>query len=215
MPGAEEENLCLKAYRLLAQDFDLQPVLMHLHKVLPTGAGLGGGSADAAFTLKALNDIFELNLTLPQLEQYAARLGSDCAFFIRNAPVFAHGRGELFEEINLSLKGVYCVVAHPGIHISTAEAFSNISPKPAPHNLREVLLQPVQNWKVLVKNDFEDSVFPAHPELRELKEKMYGLGAVYAAMSGSGSAIFGLFSHQIQAKEQLPEQYLVWEGFLQ
>ena len=214
IPGAADQNLCLKAYYLLAQDFDLKPVQMHLHKVLPTGAGLGGGSADAAFTLTTLNNIFDLGLPAGKLEKYAARLGSDCAFFVYNAPVFAHGRGELFQEIKIDLKGVYCVVVHPGIHISTAEAFANIKPKPAPHDLKEVLMQPVKYWKDTVKNDFEESVFPNYPELRKLKEKLYDMGAVYAAMSGSGSAIFGLFSGQIAAKELLPKQFLVWEGFL-
>jgi 4-diphosphocytidyl-2-C-methyl-D-erythritol kinase len=214
IPGSPDQNLCLKAYQLLAKDFDLPPVKIHLHKVIPTGAGLGGGSADGAFTLKILNEIFELTISEEKLEEYAAQLGSDCPFFICNTPVFATGRGEIFENIKVELKGKYYVVVHPGIHISTSEAFSNITPKPAPQDLREVLLKPVAEWKELVKNDFEESVFPAHPELKDLKEKLYELGAEYAAMSGSGSAIFGLFSRQIKATEQLPEKYLVWEGFL-
>ena len=214
IPGSADQNLCLKAYHIFARDFGLGPVQIHLHKVIPTGAGLGGGSADAAFTLKILNDIFEVNLSLERLEEYAAKLGSDCPFFIRNAPVFATGRGEVFEEVSINLNGYYCVVVHPGLHISTAEAFRNIKPKPAPHDLREVLQKPVSTWKNLVRNDFEESVFPSHPELLVLKEKLYDLGADYAAMSGSGSAIFGLFSQQIKAKEQFRDEYLIWEGFL-
>ena len=212
--GAEEDNLCLKAYRLLQQEFALPPVHLHLHKVIPMGAGLGGGSADAAFTLTALNELFSLRLNGSALEAYARKLGSDCAFFIRNRPVLAYGRGDEMEELSLQLKGYYAVVVYPGLHIGTAEAYAHVKPGPHRQALREALSAPVSEWRHTVSNDFEEALFPKYPALPQLKDLLYAHGAVYAAMTGSGSAVFGLFTAETQLKDRLPAAYSVWNGFL-
>lgn len=186
-------NLCEQAYQLLAADFDMPAVNIHLHKSIPIGAGLGGGSADASFTLKMLNELFNLGITTSQLEAYAAALGSDCPFFIQNKPVIAGGRGEEFSPVSLSLKGCYLVMAYPNIHISTKEAYQGVSPQIPEHSCQEILSTPLENWKETLKNDFESSLFPKYPLLSKLKESFYEKGAVYASMTGSGSTIFGLF----------------------
>ena len=216
VPGAEEDNLCLKSYRLLAKHHPIGPVHLHLHKVLPMGAGLGGGSADAAHTLLLLNKLYELKLTVEQLEEYARQLGSDCAFFIRNQPVFAHEKGDVFEPLALDLKGWHLVIVHPGIHIGTAEAYGNVVPAIAPHNLRQVLsANPPEKWKELeIRNDFEKALFPNYPQLPELKQLLYNLGAAYASMSGSGSAVYGLFREEKEVKEHVPAHYMVWQAEL-
>lgn len=191
--GKVEDNLVVKAYLLLDQDFQLPPVDIHLFKHIPSGAGLGGGSADAACMLKLLNERFSLNLTVEQLETYAATLGADCAFFIRNKPTFAKGIGNSFSPIPLSLSGYQLVVIKPDIFVSTREAFSQIKPHYPEYSLRESLSRPIEEWKELVVNDFETSVFPQYPTIKEIKEELYRQGAAYASMSGSGSAVFGLF----------------------
>ena len=193
IPGKSEDNLCLKVYRLLEQKHKLPAVRMHLHKIIPTGAGLGGGSADSAFMLKALNELFELNFSTQQLVHYAQQLGSDCAFFIANQPVFAFHKGDEFESLDLDLSLYKIEVSYPNIHIGTAEAYAGITPTPSEINLKEVIQQPIENWKNSVKNDFENSIFPNHPEIKNAKEKMYQNGALYASMTGSGSAVFGIF----------------------
>lgn len=191
--GEVDDNLVVKAYRLLDQDFELPPVDIHLFKHIPSGAGLGGGSADAAFMLKLLNDRFGLNLTVEQLEAYAATLGADCAFFIRNAPTFAEGIGNLFSPISLSLAGYQLVIIRPDIFVSTREAFSQIRAHRPEHPLHEVISRPIEEWRELLVNDFEASVFPQFPAIKEIKEELYRQGAIYASMSGSGSSVFGLF----------------------
>ena len=191
--GNADDNLVIKAYRLLGQDFELPPVDIHLFKHIPSGAGLGGGSADAAFMLKLLNDRFGLNLTIEQLETYAATLGADCAFFIRNTPTFAEGIGNIFSPISLSLTGYQLVIVKPDIFVSTREAFSQIRPHRPERSLREVISLPVEEWKESLVNDFEASVFPQYPAIKEIKEELYRQGAIYASMSGSGSSVFGLF----------------------
>ena len=196
--GDANDNLILKAYRLLKNDFDLPPVQIFLHKNIPFGAGLGGGSSDAAFMLKLLNDYANLGLSDSQLEDYAARLGADCPFFIRNKPVFAEGIGNIFSPIELSLKGYYLLLVKPDISVSTQEAYALIQPKPAEESIVEILQRPVNEWKNRLKNDFEHSVFARYPKIGEIKEKLYQEGAVYAAMSGSGSAVFGLFEGEIK-----------------
>lgn len=194
VPGNEEDNLCLKAWRLLKEDYPaLPPVKIHLHKHIPIGAGLGGGSADAAFMLQLLNDKFQLGITPEQLIGYAARLGSDCAFFIRNTSCYATGRGELLEPLELNLGGYSFLLVYPGIHVNTGWAFSQITPREPEQNLRHSILQPVEEWGSLIHNDFEAPVFSAHPVLQGIKEKLYEAGAVYATMSGSGSAMVGIF----------------------
>lgn len=188
-----EFNLCEKAYQLIKNDFDITGVKIHLHKVIPIGAGLGGGSADAAFTLKVLNDLFELNLTDEQLIEYAQKLGSDCAFFIKNQPVYAFNKGDEFDELELDLSNYDIKIEYPDIHISTAEAYSGIVPKLSNQNFKELIAEPIENWKMNIKNDFEQSVFPNHSNIEKLKAKMYEDGAKFASMTGSGSAVFGIF----------------------
>ncbi|MCA8832602.1 4-(cytidine 5'-diphospho)-2-C-methyl-D-erythritol kinase [Hymenobacter pini] len=215
IPGEPSTNLCLRAYELLRADFNLPPVQLHLHKVVPIGAGLGGGSGDAAFALRALNDLFTLTLSAEQLEGYARRLGSDCAFFIRNKPVFAYERGDVFEDITLGLTGVACKVIYPGLHISTAEAYSRVQPRTPRHDLRAAISQPLETWRDTISNDFEDALTPHYPVLGEIKAQLYAAGAIYASLSGSGSAVYGLFPGQeAPPKLELPPHYQVWDGRL-
>lgn len=194
VPGSEADNLCLKAWHLLRKDFPhIKPLMIHLHKMIPMGAGLGGGSADGAFMIKMLSTHFDLNISIIRQQRYAAQLGSDCAFFIENKPVFVSGRGEFLRPALLDLKGWFIVLVFPGIHVSTQLAFSNIKPLPAPVNLREIHEIPVCEWKGKVHNQFEDSVFEKHPKIAEIKQELYVSGAVYASMSGSGSSVYALF----------------------
>ncbi|MFW5822137.1 MAG: 4-(cytidine 5'-diphospho)-2-C-methyl-D-erythritol kinase [Tangfeifania sp.] len=190
-----EDNLVMKALHLLKKDFELPPIQFHLHKIIPFGAGLGGGSSDAAFTLKMLNDYFSLRLNINELKHYAAQLGADCAFFIENKPAFATGTGEQLRQIELDLSGYKTVILKPSFSVSTPEAYKNIIPKTPDFNLAELPRLPIEKWKNTVVNDFEKTVFPKYPEIKMLKEKLYELGAVYASMSGSGSAVFGIFRH--------------------
>lgn len=192
----DEANLVLKAYRLLETDFRLPPVKIHLHKTIPFGAGLGGGSADAAFALKMLNNLFELALSRQTLETYAARLGADCAFFILNKPAIAQGIGDQLCEFDMDLKGRYLVLVKPDIHIPTPEAYRYVSPQIPQYVLTEVLQRGIEHWAETLHNDFEPSVFRTHPQLMDIKNKLYQMGASYAAMSGSGSSIFGVFKEK-------------------
>lgn len=191
--GDPEDNLVMKAYRLLTKEFNLPHVNIYLHKQIPTGAGLGGGSADASFMLKLLNEKFQLQLSLKELAQYATQLGADCPFFIYGKPLFAKGTGNIFSPSTLSLKSYKLVLCTPGIFVSTKEAFSAIKPQQPSYNLEEAVQLPLQEWKERVSNDFEASVFAIHPELKEIKEWLYREGAVYASMSGAGSSIYGIF----------------------
>lgn len=197
IPGDASSNLCVKAYELLKADHDLPPVEIHLLKNIPMGAGLGGGSADGAFTLKLLNDLFQLNLSSLQLEAYALQLGSDCPFFIQNQPAIATGRGEGLELIDLDLSGCTLAIHNPGIHISTKEAYAGITPKQPEISVADIISRPIQEWKDLLRNDFEDSIFPSHPTIAQLKQDMYAAGAIYASMTGSGSTVFGLFEGEV------------------
>ncbi|WP_226390589.1 4-(cytidine 5'-diphospho)-2-C-methyl-D-erythritol kinase [Penaeicola halotolerans] len=215
IPGEAQDNLCLKAFKLLQKDFQLPEVQIHLLKNIPIGAGLGGGSADAAFTLKVLDQLFELYLDDFILEEYAAKLGSDCAFFIKNTPQIATGRGEILEPITLpQLNGRQLLLINPNIHISTQEAYSGVKPKKSESSLKDILIDtPLHQWKEHVYNDFEDSIFPKYPELAKIKSKLYETGALYAAMSGSGSTLFGIFD-RTPPKLDLPSNYQVWAGAL-
>ena len=194
--GSDNDNLVVKAYRLLADEYKMPNVCISLYKNIPTGAGMGGGSADAAFALKMLNEIAGLNLDDEKLEEYAARLGADCAFFIKNRPAYATGIGNILTPIECDLSGYYMVVIKPEIHISTKEAYALVNPQHPEHALEGIIRKPVEEWKDLMKNDFEKSVFAKYPDLKELKEKLYELGALYASMSGSGSAFFGIFKEE-------------------
>ena len=194
IPGNADSNLCVTAYELLKVDYNLPAVAIHLHKNIPIGAGLGGGSADGAFMLKLLNDKFELGLSYNQLETYAAKLGSDCPFFIRNEPTYVEGTGAEFSPINIDLAGLHMVVVYPELHISTQDAYAHITPRLPKENLKKVLESKASDqWQSLVHNDFEPSLLESYPEIAQLKEKMAKNGAVYSSMTGSGSAVFGLF----------------------
>ena len=202
--GEPENNLVVKAYRLLKKDYPEMPAIdIHMYKHIPTGAGLGGGSADAAFMIKLLNDKFKLNLSIEKMEEYAAILGADCAFFIQNKPVFATGIGNIFEPIQLSLKGYYLVLVKPDIFVSTKDAFANIIPMKPNHSLKEIIRMPVETWRATMKNDFEDSVFKKFPEIAAIKDKLYDMGAIYASMSGSGSSVFGIFREQVDHVDEV------------
>ena len=194
IPG--QGNLCLKAYELMKIHYGISPVSMHLHKNIPIGSGLGGGSSDAAFTLKALNTIFELDLEKDELKKIAAQLGADCPFFIDNTPSLANGIGELLSPVDLDLSNYYLLIIKPDIFISSAEAFSNIVPQSPSISLKEEIKMPIEKWKL--KNDFEESIFTEYPELMEIKKSLIQEGALYTSMSGSGSSIYGLFSKKPQ-----------------
>ena len=202
LEGEPEDNLVVKAYKLLKKDYPgLLPVDIHMYKHIPAGAGLGGGSSDAACMIKLLNDNFSLGLSTERMEEYAVKLGADCAFFIRNKPVFATGIGNLFEPVELSLKGYHIILIKPDIFVSTRDAFAEIKPVRPAVSLKEIVKQPMETWKNSMKNDFEDSVFKKFPEIAAIKDELYDLGAVYAAMSGSGSSVYGIFKAPIENVE--------------
>ena len=213
--GNAEDNLVVKAYLLLDKEFNLPPVDIHLYKHIPSGAGLGGGSSDAAFMLKLLNERFELKLTDEKLEEYAATLGADCAFFIKNTPTYAEGIGNIFSPLSLSLKGYQILLVKPDIFVSTREAFSLVRPHEPEYSLKEIITHPVSEWKEQMVNDFEASVFPQYPVIGEIKEELYKNGAMYAAMSGSGSSVFGLFAPDITIPDiNFGERSFVFKGKL-
>ena len=190
IPG--NSNICTKAYDLLKADFDIENVQIHLHKQIPIGAGLGGGSADGAFTLKALNELFDLKLSNTELEKYALQLGADCPFFIENTQKYVTGKGEKMNEIDLDLSAYELKFIFPELHISTAEAYGGVILKYPETNLLDLMSKPIENWKGEVKNDFEISAFEKYPELEKMKEKLYADGAIYASMTGSGSVLYGV-----------------------
>ncbi|MGE5395456.1 MAG: 4-(cytidine 5'-diphospho)-2-C-methyl-D-erythritol kinase [Candidatus Saccharibacteria bacterium] len=211
LSGDAESNLVMKAFRMLQHDFNLPPLKIHLHKVIPFGAGLGGGSSDGAFMLSMLNKQFALNLSGPDLETYAARLGSDCPFFIRNAPVFACGRGEIMEPVDVSLNNWFILIIKPPVEVPTAQAFRWIVPQKPEQSLKSLVKQPVEQWKDTIVNQFESSVFQLYPQIRQIKDRLYELGAAYASMSGSGSCVFGLFSELPKHwKSLFPAPYLTF-----
>ncbi|MEI6948238.1 4-(cytidine 5'-diphospho)-2-C-methyl-D-erythritol kinase [Paraflavisolibacter sp. H34] len=210
--GRPEDNICTKAYGLLKADFPLlPPVHLHLHKVIPAGAGLGGGSADGAFTLLALNRKYRLGLTEEQLLRYALQLGSDCPFFIHNKPCLARGRGEEFEAIGLDLSAFKVLLVNPKIHVNTGWAFSQLQPTDQRPSLKEVVESPVATWQNRLENDFEGPIFSKFPEIAALKAQLYALGALYASMSGSGSTVYGLFPKEQPLSPSFPAHYFVRE----
>lgn len=210
--GDPEQNLCLKAYRLLKQEYDLPTVHIHLHKIVPMGAGLGGGSSDAAFTLHTLNRKFALGIAEETLASVAAQLGSDCSFFIKNTPCVATGRGTDISAINLSLSGYYMVVVYPAIHISTPLAYSRVTPALRDVSVKDIVNTPIADWKKLLVNDFEKSVFEHYPAIQDIKKELYSAGAIYSSLSGSGSAVYGIFANPVTFKAK--EGYTVWQGML-
>lgn len=193
--GKVDNNICVRAYNLIKQDFDIPSVKIHLHKQIPIGAGLGGGSSDGSFTIRMLNDIFELKLNTEQLEHYASQLGSDTTFFIQNRAAFAYNRGTDFDH-NISipdLSNYKMVVKDLGIHISTKEAYSGITPNQEQPSPKDIISHPINEWKDLLTNQFEYSIFKSHPEIEAAKQEFYNNGAIYASMSGSGSSVFGIW----------------------
>lgn len=192
--GDEQKNLVVKAYNMIAQDYELPRVHVHLYKHIPTQAGMGGGSSNCAYMIRLLNEMFSLGMSDEKMIGYAARLGADCAFFIKAQPAYAEGIGEKLQPISIDLSGCKMLVVRPNIPVSTKEAFSLITPQVPKKNCLDIVRQPIDTWKDELVNDFERSVFAIHPEIGRLKEMMYEQGAVYAAMSGSGSSVFGLFS---------------------
>ncbi|MEW6467705.1 MAG: 4-(cytidine 5'-diphospho)-2-C-methyl-D-erythritol kinase [Bacteroidota bacterium] len=214
IPGKPEENLCVRAYHMVRRDYELPGIRVHLHKIIPIGAGLGGGSSDASFFIKLLNDQFGLWIAWGEIHEYARRLGSDCSFFISNKPSFVTQRGDDFENIQLDLSGYHLVIVYPNIHVDTKEAFHLIRPQQASRSLADdVLSLPPGEWKGKVKNDFEESVFRKYPAIAGVKEKLYSLGALYASLSGSGSAVYGIFSHKTDLRKEF-SGYFTWEGGL-
>jgi 4-diphosphocytidyl-2-C-methyl-D-erythritol kinase len=209
-PGS---NLCEKAFDLLKKQHQIPPVSIHLLKSIPIGAGLGGGSSDAAFTLKSLNELFHLGISTAELCQLAGKLGSDCPFFIENKPTLCTGKGDEFSTIEISLKDKWIILVNPGIAISTAEAYSGVVPTAPLYDLRESLAAPVSEWKQTISNDFELSLFPRYPILQQLKNQLYDLGATYASMSGSGSTMYGIFEDEPMVLNKL-SSYTIWKGKL-
>jgi 4-diphosphocytidyl-2-C-methyl-D-erythritol kinase len=206
--GENKNNLCQRAYQLLKKDFPgLPQIKMHLHKTIPSGAGLGGGSADAAFTLSLLNEKYNLNIDPKQLLVYALLLGSDCPFFLINKPSFASGRGEILEQINCSLSAYKILILNPQIHISTKELFQQISPSVPKKIIKEIINQPVETWKNELANDFEKIVFQKYPEIKKIKEELYKHNAVYASMTGTGSSVFGIFNASDEIKIPFEKGY--------
>lgn len=213
IPPDGKENLVVRAFKMLKKDFQLPHLSIHLHKVIPTGAGLGGGSSDAAYMLNMINKMYNLYLDESFLMQYAAELGSDCSFFIPNQPAIVTGRGDELKEIDFSLKGRWLVLVYPAIHISTKEAYSGITPQMTSAEELEALILKgdLSEWRHYLKNDFEAHLFKNYPELATIKETLYQAGASYAAMSGSGSTVFGLFESEPDLKNCGFDPYTIWK----
>ncbi|MDA8910730.1 4-(cytidine 5'-diphospho)-2-C-methyl-D-erythritol kinase [Crocinitomicaceae bacterium] len=211
--GKSSDNLCTKAFLLLKRHHEISNVRIHLRKQVPIGAGLGGGSSDAVTVIKMLVELFQLQVSEKELEEMSSSLGSDCPFFIKGGIQLAEGRGEVLSSITVKSIPRYLVLLNPGIHISTKEAYSNVSSSQDKSSLEEVFSSPSRQWKKHLKNDFEESVFKNHPKIKELKTKLYEAGAYYASMSGSGSSVFGLFNEPVTLSEELKKD-LVYSGNL-
>ena len=211
IPGDPKHNLCVKAYQLIREGYDIPQVHIHLHKVVPIGAGLGGGSANAAFTLVGLRDLFDLPLSQTDLRQLAAELGSDCAFFIDGKPALATGTGDELEHIILSLPDGYLVVVTPPIHVNTGKAYSMLKPSTPSWDLKESLCRNLSDWPSLITNDFEKPVFEQFPVIAGVKEVLLDKGASFASLSGSGSSVFGLFEEIHPWREWFDKDYMIWE----
>ncbi len=203
------DNLCVKAYELLKRDFKIPSVKAHLHKIIPTGAGLGGGSADAAFMLKLLNKLFELKLSKDELKKYALELGSDCPFFVEGKPVYATGKGEVMEAIELSIKDYFICFVKPPVNVSTVEAYKIVMPQKPQTALLSAIQQSPGEWKDLITNDFEVPVFKKYPVIETIKEKLYAAGALFALMSGSGSAVYGIFNREINLASAFDTSFFI------
>jgi 4-diphosphocytidyl-2-C-methyl-D-erythritol kinase len=204
MDGDTEQNLCMKALRLMQKEIDVQPVKIVLMKKIPVGAGLGGGSSDAAFTLKMINTFSGAGLSNERLTEMSSVLGSDCAFFMINKPVYACAKGEMMSPVLLNLAGFTIVVVKPPLFVSTAEAYAGTFPVIPERSLKEMIQLPVSEWRGVIMNDFEKTIFPKFPQIAAIKTRMYEMGAIYASMSGSGSSVFGIFSKPVNAPEEFP-----------
>ena len=210
----QEDNIVEKAYKLIKEQYDISPIDIFLYKKIPVGAGLGGGSSDAACTLKLLNTLFKLGLSSTQLKEYAAQLGSDCSFFVDNIPALGTGRGDKLSVYPLAqLSGKYIVIVKPDIPISTAQAYKNCKPVQRNVSIEEIISKPLSSWKNFLENDFEKTIFPDVPELKKIKENLYNQGAIYASMSGSGSALFGIFLEQ-PSFLSFEKDYFIFQGKL-
>lgn len=205
--GDEQRNLVVRAYKKIAEQFALPRVHAHLYKNIPTQAGLGGGSSDGSYMIRLLNEMFALNMSTQQMTDIAATLGADCPFFILPQPAYAEGIGERLSPISLNLSQYHIGIVHPNIPVSTKEAFSLITPRKPRLCCRDIVSRPVEEWKHLLTNDFEQSVFRLHPEIGSVKDRLYSLGAVYASMSGSGSSVFGIFTAPVQLDREFPGMY--------
>jgi len=206
-----ESNLCIKAWKLLASERTLPPVAIHLHKQIPVGAGLGGGSSNASTVLKGLNHLASPPLSPEGLAELAGQLGSDCPFFLHKQPMIMEGRGEILSAADVSFNKYYLVLLFPGIHISTAEAYGAVTPFIPATQLNELIEAPFEKWKELIVNDFEENAFAKHPLLPELKRSLYEAGATFASMSGSGSSLYGIFERPPDLPEEI-QRYVIWKG---
>lgn len=212
--GRLEDNLCVRAYKLLQAEFNLPPIHLHLHKLVPMGAGLGGGSADASHTLRLLNALFELAISKERLINFAQMLGSDCAFFCQDEMALGSGRGEILEPVSApSLKGHFLAVITPPLEVSTAEAYAGVAPQQHELDVKTILQTPLDHWKGRLVNDFESSVFVKHPELGQIKSTLETLGAAYSSLSGSGSSVYGIFEEEFPRAKHFGKM-AGWSGWL-
>jgi 4-diphosphocytidyl-2-C-methyl-D-erythritol kinase len=211
--GTTSSNLCVKAYKLLKKDFPKLPwVRVHIHKIIPIGAGLGGGSSNGAFALKLYNELFSLNICKEKLLEYAAVLGSDCPFFIINKPCYATGRGEILKEIDMNLSAYKFAIVNPGIYINTGDAFRDIRPRFSEKSVLDIIKEPIETWKENLVNDFTEPVYKKYPEIQSIEDHLYHAGAIYACMSGSGSTVYGLFKKEAEVELSFPPHYFVRVG---
>ncbi|MEX1239318.1 MAG: 4-(cytidine 5'-diphospho)-2-C-methyl-D-erythritol kinase [Cyclobacteriaceae bacterium] len=214
VPGTAADNLCVRAYQVFKNEYDLRSVAIHLLKTIPMGAGLGGGSSDGAWTLRILNQLFSLSISAGQMNQHAAQLGSDCPFFLQDKPMIGTGRGDVLSPVSISLKDKFLVIVKPEVHISTAEAYAGITPRTPATDLRQVLeTRHIRDWKQLLKNDFQEGLFGKFPIIEALYQKLYAFGATYVSMSGSGSSVYGIFDQEVDLKKEF-EGMVYWSAYL-
>ncbi|MDD3877132.1 MAG: 4-(cytidine 5'-diphospho)-2-C-methyl-D-erythritol kinase [Bacteroidales bacterium] len=211
VPSALEDNLCMKAYHMIDDKYNVGPINMHLLKNIPIGSGLGGGSSDAVFTIKLLNSLFNLKITHSEMQEMSRQLGSDCAFFLEDKPMFALEKGDVFKPISLTLKGLFLVIVVPDINVNTAMAYSKIKVYKNRESISNIIQLPIENWKFELYNDFEFPIFEMFPQIENIKSKLYKLGALYASMSGSGSAVYGIFKEKVCLENKFKD-CVVWKG---
>ncbi len=211
IPGTGQENLCTRAYQLIKEEFDIPPVYIHLHKIIPIGAGLGGGSSDAAFTLKGLNQLFGLSIPNQELKRLAAELGSDCAFFIDGNPTLATGTGDQFQPIQINMPKGYLVVVTPPVHVDTGMAYQRLNPKPSDIDLKKSLGLSPDQWQSRIINDFEVPVSDHEPAIARVKGTLMSKGALFTSLSGSGSSVYGIFKDEKPWRSWFETTYRVWE----